>query len=41
MTQEKVKTELQRRIAGMAHKELDPELMQPVLWLKVQDNIGP
>ncbi len=41
MTKEKAKGELQRRIAGMAEKEVDPDLIQPVLWRKVQGNLGP
>ncbi len=39
-SQDKMKGALQKRIATMSKKELDPELLQPVIWRQVQDNVA-
>ena len=35
-----VKAASQNQIAAMVAKEMDPDLLQTVLWQKVQDNLG-
>ena len=39
-TQDTVKGLLQRRIAALVGKHMDPEHIQPVLWQMVQDNVA-
>ena len=40
LPKDKVKAALQKQIAAMVAKEMDPDLLQAVLWQKAQDNLG-